>query len=56
MNAKSFIWLSVAVFGTIGGYIPVLFGGSELSFTSIFGTIIGGLFGIWFGFKVSQYM
>ncbi|MDF5735058.1 MAG: hypothetical protein PUQ00_04995 [Nostoc sp. S13] len=41
---------------TIGSYIPALWGGSLLSFTSIFLGVIGGLVGIWLGYRVSKYL
>ena len=38
----------------IGGYIPVLWGDSGLSVTSlIFGTI-GGIFGVWAGYRLGH--
>ena len=39
----------------IGGYIPMLWGGSLFSFSSIILTAVGGLAGIWLGFKISNY-
>jgi len=44
----------MAVFGAIGNYIPLLWGGSALSFTSIILGTIGGILGIWAGFKLGQ--
>jgi hypothetical protein len=43
--------LAIAVFGTIGGYLPSLFGASYFSLWGILGSAIGGLFGIWFVYK-----
>lgn len=54
MSGKTLIWINVAIFGTIGAYIPVIFGASALSFSSIIGSTVGGIFGIWVGFKLSQ--
>ncbi|MGC9605164.1 MAG: hypothetical protein ABSF56_00155 [Minisyncoccia bacterium] len=54
MNAKSLIWIGVFVGGTVGSYIPVLFGADVFSFSSIILGMFGGLFGIWAGFKLSQ--
>ena len=39
---------------SLGGFLPLLWGGSELSFSSIFLTAIGGLLGIYVGYKVSR--
>ncbi len=40
---------------TIGGYIPNLWGDSFLSFSSVILTAVGGLLGIWIGYKMSTY-
>ncbi len=39
-----------------GGYLPMLWGGSMLSLTSILLGVLGGILGIWFGYKVSKYL
>jgi len=44
----------VFVGGTIGGWIPTIFGADWLSMWSIFGNMLGGLAGIWVGYKVGQ--
>lgn len=37
----------------IGSYLPLLWGGSVFSMTSILLSGVGGLAGIWFGYKFS---
>ena len=54
MNPKSLIWIGVFVGGTVGGYIPALWGDNFLSFSSVILSTIGGLVGIWAGWKLSQ--
>lgn len=54
MTPKTLIWIGAAVGGYIGGYIPTLFGGDIFSFWSIVWSTIGGLAGIWGGFKLSK--
>ena len=46
--------LGSVVFGAIGSYVPVLFGGDIDSMIgwSILGGLIGGIFGIWAAVKV----
>jgi hypothetical protein len=40
---------------TAGGLLPALFSsGSEFSYAGIIGSTIGGLVGIWGGWKLSQ--
>ncbi len=55
MNSKSLIWIGMVVGSAIGGYIPLLWGGSLLSMSSIFLTAIGGLAGIYLGFRIANY-
>ena len=54
MSTNSLIWIGVFVFGAIGGYIPTLWGASAFGFASIIGNTIGGIFGIWAGYKLGQ--
>jgi|GEM_PF-255362 len=51
---KKLLLLFAAIFGGIGGYIPVLFGDNEFDGWSILGGLIGGLFGIWLGIVVAK--
>lgn len=54
MNKKVLL-LFAGVFGALGGYLPVLFGDTDLlDGWSILGGLIGGLFGIWIGVVVSK--
>lgn len=55
MERKHLIWIGVTVGSAIGGYIPMLWGGSLFSFTSIILTAVGGLVGIWFAVKLSSF-
>jgi hypothetical protein len=54
MSAKSLIWIGMFIGSTLGGYIPTLFGGSVLDVASVFGSAIGGILGIWAGYKLSH--
>ncbi len=56
MSRKTIIWIGVGVGSTIGGLIPSLWGDSLISFSSIVLTAVGGLAGIYLGFKLSQYI
>ena len=48
------ISLFAGIGGTIGAYLPMLFGDSGLGGWSVLGAFVGGIIGIWIGFKVSQ--
>ena len=37
-----------------GSYIPLLWGGSSLSMSSILLGGAGGFFGVWFGYRTAQ--
>jgi hypothetical protein len=54
MNTKSIIWVGMVTGSTLGGYAPLLWGGSLFSFASIMLTAVGGMLGIYLGFQVSK--
>ena len=54
MSQKSVIWIGMFVGSAIGGYAPILWGGSLFSFTSIILTAVGGILGIYLGFKINN--
>lgn len=52
---KRIILISATVFGLIGGYLPVVFGDTELlDGWSILGGFVGGIIGIWLGVVLSK--
>ena len=54
MDSKKLIWLLMSVGLILGSLVPMLWGASELSMSSLIFSTIGGFLGIWFGFKLSQ--
>jgi len=48
------MYLLMMVGGAIGGYLPLLWGASTFSFSSILLSSIGAIFGIWLAFKISH--
>jgi hypothetical protein len=54
MDRKKLIYIFMFVGGSVGGYLPALWGGSMLSFSSIILTAVGGIAGIWLGFKLGS--
>lgn len=54
MSSKTLIWIGMGVGGTIGGLLPYLWGASYLSFSSVILTGVGGLVGIWAGYKLGN--
>ncbi len=53
---KRLITLGMIVGSMVGGYVPVLFGVSMLSFMSILFSIIGGIAGVLAGYKLGKYL
>jgi len=47
--------MGAAVGSVIGAYVPALWGAGMFSYSSIILSTIGGLGGIWLGFKLSRY-
>jgi hypothetical protein len=54
MNSKSLVWIFMAIGSTIGGYIPALWGDGFFSMWSVILTAVGGIAGIYIGFKLSS--
>lgn len=54
MESKKIVWIFMTVGMAAGGFIPMLWGAGEISFSSIILSGIGGIIGIWFGFKLSR--
>ena len=53
MSPKSLIWIFMTIGSVIGSYIPVLWGSGFLSFSSVILSAVGGIAGIWLGYKLS---
>lgn len=54
MPRKTLIWIGILVGSTIGNFIPMLWGASILSLSSIVLSATGGFIGIWFGFRFGE--
>lgn len=54
MGTKPIIWIGMFAGGTIGGFIPLLWGDNGLSFSSIIFNAIGAIVGIYFAYKLSE--
>jgi hypothetical protein len=54
MSRKKLIYIFMLVGGVAGGYVPMLWGDSLFSMTSVLLTAVGGFLGIYLGFKLSQ--
>lgn len=54
MSSQKIIWIAVFIGSSVGSYLPVLWGGSFLSFSSVLGSGIGGLVGLFVGIKIGS--
>ena len=54
MDRKKLIWLGLAAGSIVGSSIPALWGSSLFSLTSSFLSAIGGLAGIWLGYRLGS--
>jgi hypothetical protein len=54
--SKKWIMLGMFVGSTAGSFIPSIWGASAFSLTSFFFAMLGGLFGIWAGYKVAAWL
>lgn len=51
---KKLILVSLFIGSTLGGYLPILWGGSAFSFASILCSGIGGFTGIYCGYVIGR--
>jgi len=54
MDSKKLIYLTLTIGLFAGGYLPLIWGGSTFSFSSIFLSAVGGIAGIYVGFKLTR--
>jgi hypothetical protein len=54
MSQKTAVMFGLTIGSTIGSFIPVLFGGSELSYWSVLTGALGGIAGIYIAFMLSR--
>ena len=54
MKSKSLIMICMVVGSTLGSWLPSLWGAGGLSLSSVLLGGIGGVLGIWAGFKLSR--
>ena len=54
MSAKALIWIGMIVGSAIGGYLPVMWGGDLFSFSGLILSTLGGIGGIWLGYRLGE--
>ncbi len=54
MSKKTMVWIGLFVGSTIGGMVPSLWGDNFLTYSSVLLTALGGIVGIYIGFKLGN--
>ncbi len=54
MTSNPLIWIGMAVGSIVGGFVPMLWGDSGFSMSGIFFNALGGIAGIYAGYKLSN--
>ena len=55
MSMKAWVMIGMGVGSTLGAFVPMLFGdASFLDGWSILSTFVGGMVGIWLGYKAGK--
>jgi hypothetical protein len=51
---KKLIWAGLFIGSTLGGMLPSLWGGDMLSISGLLLSAVGGVIGIWAGYRIGQ--
>jgi hypothetical protein len=54
VSGKRAIWIAMIIGSSVGGWIPTLWGAGFLSMTSVVGSAVGGLAGIWVAYRATR--
>jgi len=54
VSSKRLIWIGAFVGSTLGGFLPMLWHASLFSLSSVLLSTVGGVLGIWAGWKVGR--
>jgi len=52
--SKKLIWGGMILGSTVGNMLPMLWGGDAMSMTGLLLSAIGGIVGIWAGYRIGQ--
>jgi hypothetical protein len=51
---KKFVWIGLIVGSTAGNLLPLLWGGDAISVSGVVFSVVGGILGIWVGYRWAQ--
>ena len=52
---RSVIGLCATAGMTVGGFVPVVWGASSFSLSSVLFSVVGAVAGVWFGARLADY-
>jgi len=52
--SKKIIWIGMIVGSAIGNMLPLLWGGDAISMTGVLLSGVGGILGIWAGYRLGR--
>ena len=54
MSKKALVWIGLTIGSAVGGYLPALWGGGVIPFSSVVLSAVGGIVGIWVGYRFGE--
>ena len=54
MSGRKIVWIGATIGSTLGGLVPQLWHAGMLSFSGIVMSTIGGVLGIWAGYRIGR--
>jgi hypothetical protein len=51
---RKFVWIGLFLGSTVGNLLPLLWGGDAISISGFVFSILGGIVGIWLGYRCAQ--
>jgi uncharacterized membrane protein YeaQ/YmgE (transglycosylase-associated protein family) len=54
VSSKKLIWLGLFVGSTVGGMLPSLWGADMFSLSGVVMSFVGGVAGIWAGYRLAK--
>ena len=53
---RKLMWFGFFVGSSLGGFLPAIWGGDMLSLSGFMLSMVGGIVGMWIGYRASQSM
>ncbi len=54
METKTLVWIGLFVGSSVGSTLPMIWGADVFSISSVLLSAVGGILGIWLGFKLGN--